>query len=228
MRVLCPSGTVAGYFRERGFADGREVPYPVDAKAFASPTPMEGAVPFTHLLFAGAARIDKGVREAVSVVERLAATGSTLPVRLQASPKHYGKRDAAVEAEIDRLTRVRYAPLEVIRETLSPEDYDALFHGGICIQPYRPDEFADRVSGVTLDALGHGCPVVVPEGTWMARLVAETGAGVAVADLSAESLLAAAEAIRSDDAAFRDRAVRAAAILRERHDSRRVVEAVMS
>ena len=228
MRVLGPSATVAEFYRERGFADAREVPYPVDSKAFASTPSTEGTVPFTHILFAGAARIDKGFREAVSLVERLASTGPALPVRLQASPKHYDKPDAAVGAEIDRLKRVRYAPLEVVWETLSPEEYDGLFRGGICIQPYRRDDFADRISGVTLDALRNGCPVVVPEGTWMARVVAETGAGIAVASLSAESLLGAVEAIRADDAAFRERAVRAAALLRDRHDSRHLVEAVLA
>lgn len=228
MRVAGPTATVADYFRERGFADVREVPYPLDPGTFAPALPAEGGAPFTHLLFAGAARIDKGFREAVDVVARLAQTGSTLPICLQVSPKHYGKRDAAVEAELERLARIRYAPLEVVRETLEPLEYDALFRGAICVQPYRREDFVDRISGVTLDALRNGCPLVVPEGTWMARVVAATGAGVAVAEPSAESLLAAAETIRSDDAAFRERAIRAAATLRERHDPRHLVEALLA
>lgn len=228
MRVLGPTATVAGWFRDRGFTDVREVPYPVDPGRFdTAPSPgPAGAAPVPALLFAGAARIDKGFREAVSVVARLAEAGATLPVRLQASPRHYGKRDAAVVAELERLARIRYAPLELVRETLSPEAYDALFRDAICVQPYRREDFADRISGVTLDALRNGCPVVVPEGTWMARVVAETGAGVAVAELSPDGLLAAAETIRSDEAAFRERAARAAALLRERHDPRHLVAAV--
>jgi glycosyltransferase involved in cell wall biosynthesis len=226
MRVAGPTATVAVYFRERGFDDVLEVPYPLDPRTFAPALPAISGAPFTHLLFAGAARIDKGFREAVDVVARLALTGSTLPVRLQVSPRHYGKRDAAVEAELERLARTRYAPLEEVRETLEPEKYDALFRGAICVQPYRREDFVDRISGVTLDALRNGSPVVVPEGTWMARVVAATGAGIAVAELSAEGLLAAAEKIRSDDAAFRERAIRAAATLRERHDPRHLVEAL--
>lgn len=226
LRVAGPTATVAGYLRERGFADVREVPYPVDPSRFAAARPTGEARPVPFLLFAGAARIDKGFREAVSVVDRLAQTGSTLPVRLQVSTKHYGKRDAAVETELDRLARIRYAPLEVVPETLPPEEYDALFRGAICVQPYRREDFVDRISGVTLDALRNGCPVVVPDGTWMARVVEETGAGIAVAELSADGLLAAAETIRSDDAAFRERAIRAAATLRERHDPRHLVNAL--
>ncbi len=228
MRVAGPTPSVAGYLRERGFAAVREVPYPLDPGRFAPGPSTDGGSPSTHLLFAGAARIDKGFREAVSVVARLAAIGSTLPVRLQVSPKHYGKRDGDVEAELDRLARIRYAPLELVRETLAPEEYDALFHGAICVQPYRREDFVDRISGVTLDALRNGCPVVVTDGTWMARVVAEAGAGIAVAELTAERLVEAAEAIRADDAAFRARAARAAAILRERHDPRHLVEAVLA
>lgn len=228
MRVAGPTATVAGYLRERGFAAVREVPYPLDPGRIAPGLSADGSTPFTHLLFAGAARIDKGFREAVSVVARLAATGSTLPVRLQVSPKHYGKRDAAVDAELDRLARIRYAPLELVRETLAPEEYDALFRGAICVQPYRREDFVDRISGVTLDALRNGCPVVVTDGTWMARVVTEAGAGVTVAELTAEHLLAAAETIRADDAGFRARAARAAAVLRERHDPRHLVETALA
>jgi glycosyltransferase involved in cell wall biosynthesis len=226
LRVAGPTPTVAAYLRERGFTDVREVPYPVDPGRIGPAPPEAGPRPVPHLLFAGAARMDKGFHEAVSVVARLAETGSTLPVRLQVSTKHYGKRDAAVDAELDRLARIRYAPLEIVRETLAPEEYDSLFRGAICIQPYRREDFVDRISGVTLDALRHGCPVVVPDGTWMARVVAETGAGVAVARVSAQSLLAAAETIRAGDAAFRERALRAAATLRERHDPRHLVAAL--
>ena len=74
-------------------------------------------------------------------VARLAATGWTVPGRRQVSAKHYGKRDAAVDAELDRLALIRYAPLELVRETLPPEEYDALFRGAICVQPYRRGGF---------------------------------------------------------------------------------------
>lgn len=226
MRVLGPTARVTARFRGLGFRDVREVPYPVDPSSFA-PVPPAGEPPSPPtLLFAGAARIDKGFREAVDIVALLAETGSTLPVRLQISPRHYGKRDAAVRAELARLARIRYGALEPVRETLEPAAYDALFRGAICLQPYRRDDFADRVSGVTLDALRNGCPVVVPAGTWMARVVAETGAGVAVEEASAPVLLSAAREILADESAFRERAVRAAATLRERHDPRHVVEAV--
>jgi nucleoside-diphosphate-sugar epimerase len=43
-------------------------------------------------------------------------------------------------------------------EALSPQDYAALFDGAIYLQPYDKDDFRDRSSGVTLDALAHAAP----------------------------------------------------------------------
>ncbi|HEX7519992.1 MAG TPA: hypothetical protein VF325_06880, partial [Candidatus Deferrimicrobium sp.] len=53
--LLGPTPTVTGIFRECGFADVETVPYPATSAAGT----REGG-PFRHLLYAGAARQDKG------------------------------------------------------------------------------------------------------------------------------------------------------------------------
>jgi len=55
-------------------------------------------------------------------------------------------------------------------------DYSALFRGRSGLQLYSRSDFADRISGVTLDALSHGSPIVTLPRDWMA-LVDEFGAG---------------------------------------------------
>ena len=92
----------------------------------------------------------------------------TFRSRSRSRADHYGKYDAATRADIARLEAMRYPPLTLIRETPSPEEYAANFPGSICLQPYDRAEFRDRVSGVTLDALAHGCPIVATAGTWSA------------------------------------------------------------
>src|SRR6185436_11075505 len=98
-----------------------------------------------------------------------------IPITVQITPDHYAKYDAGTPADIARLEAVRYPALTLIRETPSPEAYAANFPGSICLQPYDRGEFRDRVSGVTLDALAHGCPVVVTAGTWSAALIEPFG-----------------------------------------------------
>jgi hypothetical protein len=84
----------------------------------------------------------------------LAAKNADIAITVQITPDHYGKYDDATRADIARLETTSYAPLTLIRKNASPEEYAATFPGSICLQPYDAAEFRDRVSGVTLDALG--------------------------------------------------------------------------
>jgi UDP:flavonoid glycosyltransferase YjiC (YdhE family) len=81
-------------------------------------------------------------------------------------------------------------------------EYARFFSGGICLQPYERSDFADRASGVTLDALVAGCPVVTVSRTWMAQLVERFDAGVVVDEPTPEALHAAVRRIVADYGRF--------------------------
>lgn len=219
LAALAPTETVAESLRRCGFGAARVVPYPITPAA--GPPADEAA--FRHLLYAGAARRDKGFSAVVDLVEILAVMGRDVPVAVQASADHYDRYDPETRADVARLEAARYPFLMVRRATLDPDDYAALFRGGICLQPYSRDDFADRVSGVTLDALSAGCPVVATSGTWMARVVERFEAGRAVDDPSATALLAAADDIRADYGRYRDNAFRAGRTLQEENSARRLL-----
>lgn len=209
--ILGTTATVVEAFRRGGFARVFLLPYPA---THAPDAPA--AMPFRQLLYAGAARQDKGFREVVDFVELLAGKGERIPITIQVSADHYGKYDPATRADIARLQAVGYAPLSLTGETLSPEDYSALFPGSICLQPYHREEFRDRVSGVTLDALAHGCPIVATAGTWTAGLIVPAGAGVALPDPRGEHLYAAVRQIRDRYPEYRDRALAAGGVQNRR------------
>jgi glycosyltransferase involved in cell wall biosynthesis len=208
--ILGTTASVVETFRRCGFANAYLVPYPATRPAQAAQP-----APFRQLLYAGAARQDKGFTQVVDLVERLARTKESVPVTIQVSADHYGKYDPATRADLARLRTIAYAPLKLIGETLSPAEYAALFPGSICLQPYRRADFVDRVSGVTLDALAHGCPVVATSGTWMAGLITRFGAGIALEDLSAESLYGAISAVMGRYASYQA-AARAAGLAQDR------------
>ena len=69
--------------------------------------------------------------------------------------------------------------------TLTGDAYSAMFRGAICLQPYSRQDFADRVSGVTLDAFVAGAPVVALSGTWIARMVQRFKAGEVIEEPTA-------------------------------------------
>jgi len=217
--VIAPTPSVADVFRECGFTDVRVVPYPITRTLQRAPLQDAG---FRHLLYAGAARGDKGFGRVVDLVSSMEEQRISIPFVVQASPDHYGKLDDEARRGISRLLESPAAWLRVLTETLEAGEYHALFRGGVCLQPYARDDFRDRVSGVTLDALSAACPVIATEGTWMARVVERYGAGLAVADLSPSSLREAASSVIAEYGRYSAGAAEAGAALQEGHDARRL------
>lgn len=221
IEILAPTDAVAGLFARCGFIT-RRVPYPVETPDAATPAP------FSHLLVAGGARLDKGFDKVVALVEALHARGSSIPIAVQTSAESQHLRDAALTSQLDRLRASGYRELRLLPDALAPDAYRALFRGAVVLQPYDASAFADRVSGVTLDALAAGAPVVTTAGTWMARQIETVQAGVATADPSAHGLLRAVETVLADHAGFAARARRAGETLRAGHSARTLVDAVLT
>ena len=61
----------------------------------------------------------------------------------------------------------------------------------LVVTPYDPVQYHFRLSGIVAEALACGVPVVVPSATASMRLARETGAGVAFANRSANSIFQA-------------------------------------
>ena len=209
--ILATTETSVAIFQSAGFKTVVYISYPNTAVAADG-----GDAGFRHLLYAGAARADKGFKYVVDLVELLHRRGMQVPVTVQASAEHYGKYDEATHADLRRLERSGYASLRLVRETLAPVQYAELFRGAICLQPYDRDDFRDRVSGVTLDALTYGAPVIGPAGTWIARQFAEQSAGIAREDMGAESMLGAVQTVMASYEHYRANALAAGRQLRTR------------
>ena len=100
-------------FKRCGFANVSLLPYPPPASGSEAP------VVFRQLLYAGAARQDKGFSLIVDLVELLARENDRMPIAVQVSADHDGKVDAKTRADIARLQAARYAPLAVVSQTLT-------------------------------------------------------------------------------------------------------------
>lgn len=217
IEIFAPTETVCAPFRAAGFARATVVPYPITPAAEAGAA--EAAPAFRHVLFAGAARSDKGFGAVVDFVELLAKTRGDIPVTLQTSAQHYDKVDAATAASLARLEGLRYPLLTRHTQSLSAADYGALFAGAICLQLYSRSDFADRVSGVTLDALSRGSPIVTLSGTWMARVVEEFGAGLALQEPAPAAVLEAVARLKDGYAHYHRRAWKAGRELQKRNNA---------
>lgn len=206
LHLLGAAPDIAHRLREAGFRRV-DVVIPINAEAnAASPNHR-----FRHVLYAGAARADKGFCHVVDLASELAAQNADLPLCVQTTGDHYGRYDALTAADLKRLRTITYPHLTTVDATPDRIAYAQLFPGAICLQPYDRGEYADKTSSVTFDALLAGAPIVTLSGTPMARLVAETGAGIVVDDARPATLRAAAEAIRADFAGYAGRAQTAGA-----------------
>ena len=223
--VLGPTEAVIGPFRESGFRDARVVPYPITP---SGPDPERTGDRFRHVLFAGAARRDKGFSRVVDLVCDMAAGGVAIPFSIQVSPDHYEKSGEGIRDDLDRLRNAAPLWLRMFPNTLGAEEYRKMFDGAIVLQPYSREDFADRVSGVTLDAFSAGAPVIATAGTWMARAVDRFAAGAAVPDLSPPALLSAVETIRADYFRYHRNALEAGRSLQEEHSARHLLETLAS
>jgi glycosyltransferase involved in cell wall biosynthesis len=204
--ILATTESVAATFRAAGFAHVIHLPYPLTATPGSD---TEGGSAFRHLLYAGAARQDKGFERVVDLVQLLRDRAMRLPVTIQISAEHYSKYDDLTRAQVRRLEGMAYPLLRLVREPLAPLEYAGLFRGAVCLQPYDRDEFKDRASGVTMDALSAGAPVVATSGTWIARQVDPHGAGVALDNPDATNMLTAVQAIIASYERYTRNALRA-------------------
>jgi len=225
--IMGPTPTAVAPFCAAGFRDVRVVPYPVARRGDAD-RGERAAAEFRHLLFAGAARSDKGFGRVVDLVAHLSACRAAIPVWVQSSPDHYGKIDPKARADLARLDAAAYPHLRVFRETLDRDAYAGLFQGAICLQLYDRDDFADRISGVTLDALCAGAPVIAAAGTWTARTVARFEAGAVVSEPSPDAVMRAVGAVRGAYATFAAKAREGGRALQEEHDPRRLLEELLA
>lgn len=223
--VLGPTDAVIGPFRECGFRDARVVPYPITPSGHGMERSGDR---FRHILFAGAARRDKGFSRVTDLVCDMAGRQVEIPFSIQASPDHYERHEGGIRDDLERLRRAAPPWLRTFPETLCAEEYRKMFDGAIVLQPYAREDFADRVSGVTLDAFSAGAPVVATAGTWMARAAERFGAGAAVPDLSPPALLSAVETIRADYARYHRNALEAGRTLQEENSARHLLEVLAS
>lgn len=217
--AVAPTDEVAGWLAADGWKRVERVHYP----ALAAPSPPL-PVPFSHLLMAGAARLNKGLDLVAGLAALWAKAGRAVPLMVQVSKKHvvrHGRREAGM---VETLLSSGYKGLRVDETAPERAEYLERFRGALVLAPYAREQFASQVSGIVLDALMHGAPVVATRGTWPGNQVERFGAGVTISERTVPALAEAVDRVLSDWPACSGRACAAAAILAKEHDPGRLLE----
>lgn len=216
--AIAPTDAIAASLREMGWMRVKHVPYPM-----LCPVRAPEPVPFSRILVAGALRLNKGLDLVVELIDLWKKQHRTTPVFVQTSMKRalsHGRRESELVA---RLFSIGYQGLETNDDSPDREEYVARFRGSLVLAPYEKERFANAVSGVVLDALLHGTPVVATKGTWPGFMVERFGAGVTFEERTPEALSAAIDQVLNEWPDFAARACQAADVLAREHDPRNLL-----
>jgi glycosyltransferase involved in cell wall biosynthesis len=221
LQILGPTQTITSIFSECGFQHVLVAPYPITP---VSREDTSQVYPFRHLLFAGAARKDKGFHHLKDFIVYCAGNKLEIPITIQTSAAHYDKYDNETLRALDEIRSTHYNHLVEITETLLQPDYLNLFPGAICIQLYDRTDFADRISGITLDALSHGSPVITLAGTWIAGIVKRFDAGIILEEPDVNLLFAAVRRVIDSYDDYRERAYEAGKMLQTENSAGHLIQ----
>jgi glycosyltransferase involved in cell wall biosynthesis len=75
------------------------------------------------------------------------------------------------------------------------------------VLPYRRDSYFARISGVAVEGVTAGKPIIYTRGTWCEGLVQSSGAGIGVPDGDIEKLAEAIEKLADEFSVYKARAV---------------------
>jgi glycosyltransferase involved in cell wall biosynthesis len=159
------------------------LPVVVSRHAMASSKPPGNPPCFACL---GSAREDKGFPEVLAAIDSLSASTQPINVRFALQSSNPDHRSAVA------LEGFRSAPKEhvsLVDHPLSEEAYlELLRDADVLLLPYRPETYKERTSGVFCEALSAGKPVIVSDGSLMARQVSRERTGWLVRDSHPESI----------------------------------------
>ena len=212
--AIAPTSVTAEHLRRTGWTRVHCVPYP--ARRVAT---QESSPPFRHLLVAGAVRANKGIEHVADALPELMRRGCCPRLIIQTTRKRLNGREGSRERRaIDRIEATGYPTLTLDPEAPDSLRYDARFRGALTLTPYDPIKFSDNVSGIALDALLRGSPVVATAGTWQAGLIERFGAGRVMDAWDGMSLAACIESSLERWADLSAAARAAACVLANEHD----------
>ena len=95
----------------------------------------------------------------------------------------------------------------IVKGVLHPDEFKRMIKGAdIIVLPYQPSEFSNRTSGILIDALLCGVPVVVQKGTWLGNLVARYDCGALAEAPSPKAYVKAIESVAVNHHQYRKNA----------------------
>jgi glycosyltransferase involved in cell wall biosynthesis len=147
------------------------------------------------LLFPGNMRIEKGFDLIVSLVSKMSSEGYLDKFKII-------MRDVVVFNTIEKVKKLKKkidSRVEIVKGVLTEYGFIQLLNkGDIIILPYTVSEFATRTSGLFVDSVFLGKPVIAVKETWLGNRIEELNNGVTFKDGDMNDLLNAIENVSNN------------------------------
>ncbi len=179
-----------------------------------------------RLVSLGSARDEKGIYEILDAIRILHRDGFAegLHFVLQCNDPTPEVADAIAAFEAERPPHC-----ELLTEMLSPEAYYRQLHqADVVLLPYWRSIYTARTSGVFMEALAAGKPVIATRDSWMSDQLATDGAGVLCDDRNAADLARAIRQAAADLVPLSARARASRGRWLARHSPQALVQAIVS
>lgn len=223
--ILTPTDRLTNVFRTNGFNNSQTVPCPV----FSSPRDLNtGPAKFSKILYAGAARRDKGFPTVINVLKYFRSQQDNTKFEIQISAPNSQRYDTATQQALQLLETIAAdANLILHKTTLDQRQYLNLFSNSICLLMYDKNDYSDKFSGVALDAFYAGCPIITVKNTWMGDTAEKYQAGIALDTCEQAAIHKAVYDIINNYAQYNHNAKKAALELSTAHDPKNTLACMM-
>src|SRR6202521_3052636 len=178
-----------------------------------------------RLVSLGDARDEKGILEILDAVRILHAEGraESLEFVLQVS-----NPQPAIGSMIEEFAALQLPRVTLLRDPLESDAYYELLcsaHG--VLAPYWRSIYEARTSGIFLEAVAAGKPVICTDDTWMSDQLRVAGAGQLCRDHDSRDLIRAIEAVQDHYVALAERALSTRSQWIARHNAARLLDQIV-
>lgn len=174
-----------------------------------------------HVVSPVQAQNAKGFPELVALAERFSGRLERGELRLTARWPAAGTAPGMVRMA----ERLEKQGVRLIRDSMTDEGFAELIASAdVALIPYQVRPFRTRTSGVTVDALLAGKPVVAIRGTWSGDLIERYGAGLTYSEGNVAEMEGALSQVISHRDAYRRRLAEMKSAVEAEHAPQRLIE----
>jgi glycosyltransferase involved in cell wall biosynthesis len=226
--IMTPTDRLTNIFLDHGFTKVSTVPCPLYSppkNINSSNTPQKNSL--RKVLYTGAARADKGF---INVVKFIQQSLLKIHFHIQAPKPHNGKYNKKILPAINLLEQLNNTRknLTVSYKSASPQEYQSLFINSITLLIYNVEDYKDKFSGILLESLYMGAPVIVTEGTWFSQVIHKYKAGIIVKPGNMNEITQAISNINENYDEYTKKATYAGKELFQKHQPKNTLQAILN